>query len=93
MKAKNFSLNHGESVQGQLQYIIYYSEHQKDWDKSEMAPNQWPHESDTSIGWETISQGKVTNPYLNFKSTIVSVITLVSGSGILVYLIARKRKR
>ncbi|MFX1506782.1 MAG: hypothetical protein ACFFDC_11830, partial [Promethearchaeota archaeon] len=92
--ASHFSLNLGESIQGQLQYIIYYSEQEKDWDKSEMAPNQWPHESDISIGWETISQGKITNPYLNFQtSVIVLVIVSLLGSGIFIYYMVRKRKK
>ncbi|MHA2204168.1 MAG: hypothetical protein ACW991_10810, partial [Candidatus Hodarchaeales archaeon] len=53
--ADEYPLGRGESIQGQLQYVVYYSEQEKDWDKSEMAPNQWPHESDASTGWETIS--------------------------------------
>jgi len=91
--ANELSLRQGESIQGQLQYIIYYSEQPKDWDKSEMAPNQWPHESDVTLGWETISQGNITNPYLNFKSTVpIALAAILFGSGICIYLIAKKRK-
>ncbi|MFX1515810.1 MAG: hypothetical protein ACFFC6_05830 [Promethearchaeota archaeon] len=91
--ANEFSLKQGESIQGQLQYIIYYSEQPKDWDKSEMAPNQWPHESDVSLGWETISQGKITNPYFTFETivTIGLVTTGLVGLGIFIYFIARRR--
>ncbi|MFW9905172.1 MAG: hypothetical protein ACFFFH_12610 [Candidatus Thorarchaeota archaeon] len=93
--ASHFSLNLGESIQGQLQYIIYYSEQVKDWDKSEMAPNQWPHESDISLGWETISQGKITNPYLNFQTSLTIALVTVSllSSGIFIYYMVRKRKK
>ena len=90
--ADEFSLKLGESIQGQLQYIIYFSEQPKDWDKSEMAPNQWPHESDVTLGWETISQGKISNPYLNFRTTIpiafATIVVFSTGT----YFIVRKRK-
>lgn len=92
--ASEFSLNLGESIQGQLQYIIYYSEKVKDWDKSEMLPNQLPHESDISLGWETISQGRITNPYLNFETSVTLALVIVSlvGSGIFIYYMTRRRK-
>lgn len=91
--AAKFSLDRGDSVQGQLQYIVYYSEQTKDWDKSEMAPNQWPHESDASIGWETISQGKITNPFIDFNSIFIIIIITVSliSSVIIIYTIVRKK--
>ncbi len=90
--ADEFLLSRGKSVQGQLQYIVYYSEQAKDWDKSEMAPNQWPHESDSSLGWETISQGKITNPLIDFKSTVIimAIVSLI-GSVIIIYTIVRKK--
>ncbi|MFX0122451.1 MAG: hypothetical protein ACFFAE_02355 [Candidatus Hodarchaeota archaeon] len=91
--ADEISLGRGESVQGNLQYIVYYSEQPKDWDKSEMAPNQWPHESDTSIGWETISQGKISNPFIDFNSLFTIIIISVSliSVMIIIYTIVRKR--
>jgi hypothetical protein len=91
--AHQFSLNLGESIQGQLEYIIYYSEQVKDWDKSEMAPNQWPHESDISLGWVIISQGKIINPYINFETSVIITLAIISlsGSGIFIYYMTRKR--
>ena len=88
----DFSLDLGESIQGQLQYIVYYSEQPKDWDKSEMAPNQWPHENDKIIGWETISQGKIINPLDILSAAILAIIggSLIS-SVIIVYDVFRKR--
>ncbi|MFX1286613.1 MAG: hypothetical protein ACFFB5_23455 [Promethearchaeota archaeon] len=93
--AAKFSLNRGESVQGQLQYIVYYSEQSKDWDKSEMAPNQWPHESDISLGWETISQGSVTNPFLNIPEVIIIALITVFliSSMIVIYKKGKKREK
>lgn len=75
--AAEFPLDLGESTKGQLQYILYYSEQPKDWDKSEMAPNQWPHENDKIIGWDTISQGKVINP---FDVPSIVILAIISGS-------------
>ncbi|MFX0125703.1 MAG: hypothetical protein ACFFAE_18915 [Candidatus Hodarchaeota archaeon] len=91
--AAKFSLNRGESVQGQLQYIVYYSEQLLDWDKSEMAPYQWPHESDISLGWETISQGKITNPFFNLLEFVIIALITVSliSSVIVIYTIVRRR--
>jgi len=93
--AAKFSLNRGESISGQLEYIVYYSEHSKDWDKSEMAPNQWPHESDMSVGWETISQGKITNPLINIsEAVIITLITVfLTGSVFVIYITIKKRTK
>lgn len=87
------SLNGGKSLEGQLQYIVYYSEQQKDWDKSEMAPNQWPHESEQILGWETISQGSLTNPLIDLTSLITIAIITASliCSGILILIVMKKR--
>jgi hypothetical protein len=90
--ADEFSLKLGESIQGQLQYIIYFSEQPKDWDKSEMAPNQWPHESDVTLGWETISQGRISNPYLNFQSSIPIAFATIVVFSTGIYFILRKKK-
>ncbi|MHA2246208.1 MAG: hypothetical protein ACXADY_14685 [Candidatus Hodarchaeales archaeon] len=86
--ATEFSLKRDESVQGQLQYIVYYSEQQKDWNKHEMGPNQWAHETDQSIGWETIAQGKITNPLIDLPSIAIIVIITVSliSLGIIIYI-------
>ena len=93
--AAEFSLDRGESLQGQFQYMVFYSEQPKDWDKSEMAPNHWPYETDQSIGWETISQGKITNPFINLPSVaIIAVITvLLISSVIIIYTVAKKRSK
>ncbi|UCG90011.1 MAG: hypothetical protein JSU57_05990 [Candidatus Heimdallarchaeota archaeon] len=93
--ANEFSLGRGESLQGQLQYIVFYSEQSKDWNKHEMGPNYWAHQTDQSIGWETISQGKITNPFINNLEVIIIALITVSliSSVIVFYTIIKKRAK
>lgn len=89
--AAEFSLERGESLQGQLQYIVHYSEQQKDWNKHEMGPNYWAHETDMSVGWETISQGKISNPLINLPTIAIIVIITVSLISSVIIIYFRKR--
>ncbi|MFX0064090.1 MAG: hypothetical protein ACFFC7_18115 [Candidatus Hermodarchaeota archaeon] len=57
--ADEFPLNPSESLQGQLQYIIYYTEQPYDGDKYELPPYDMFFYTEHSIGWETIIQGKI----------------------------------
>jgi hypothetical protein len=57
--ADELSLDPSESLQGQLQYIIYYTEQPYDGDKYEMPPYDMYFYTEHSIGWETIIQGKI----------------------------------
>ncbi|MFX1423532.1 MAG: hypothetical protein ACFFB2_14580 [Promethearchaeota archaeon] len=93
--ATEISINQGESLQGQLQYIVYYSKQPKDWDKSEMAPNQWPHESDQTLGWETISEAVIVNPLVDlFLLTVIVVISIsLIISSIIIFRILKKRSQ
>ncbi|MFX1533827.1 MAG: hypothetical protein ACFFDI_06295 [Promethearchaeota archaeon] len=55
--ADTFPLDPGESLQGQLQYLIYYSEQPYDGDKYELPPYDMFFYTEHSIGWETIIEG------------------------------------
>lgn len=81
--ANEFSLDRGESLVGQLQYIVYYSEQPIDDNKGEMMGNFRAYETDQSIGWETITQGKITNPLLSLPP----IVMVVSITGFLIVVV------
>ncbi|MFX1253621.1 MAG: hypothetical protein ACFFCZ_18565 [Promethearchaeota archaeon] len=60
--AEEFPLGSSESLQGQLQYIIYYTEQPYDGDKYELPPYDMFFYTEHSLGWETIIDGKIPYP-------------------------------
>ena len=56
-----------------------------------MGPNQWAHETDQSVGWETISQGKIANPLISFPSIVIIALITVSLISSVIIIYIRKR--
>ncbi|UCE12789.1 MAG: hypothetical protein JSV04_11415 [Candidatus Heimdallarchaeota archaeon] len=95
--ADEFSLDRGGSFLGQLEYIVYYSEQSIDDNKGEMMGNFRAYETDQTIGWETIAQGKITNPLLSLPPIVVIIsitgILIVFASSILIVIRESSKKK
>jgi hypothetical protein len=93
--AVEFSLDPNESLEGQLQYILFYSEAPFDGDKSEQPPYDRNLNTEQSLGWETITEGQITNPFINlrFIATVVVISVIIIGSAITLHIAVRKRSR
>ncbi|MFW9997601.1 MAG: hypothetical protein ACFFD4_36510 [Candidatus Odinarchaeota archaeon] len=93
--APYFSLAPGESLEGQLQYIIYFSEAPFDGDKSEMPPWDQNYSTGQSLGWETVTKGTITNPIIDYRLIIIAAVVtvLLAGCASMIFFVVKKRSR